>query len=104
MPDIVGFYSIPYYNDDSNVPVPTEVYHYYMFAREDGIYLKDSDGNVLGPLLMLASTNIILPSNAKLNFGDPDTDGTWRIAVNGDNLEFSRREAGIYVVKLIVTA
>ena len=32
-------------------------------------------------------------------FGDPDTNGTWRIIRSGDNLAFQRREAGLWVSK-----
>ena len=34
-----------------------------------------------------------------LYFGDPTTNGTWRIGRSGDNLVFQRRESGAYVTK-----
>lgn len=33
-------------------------------------------------------------------FGDPSTDGTWRIIRDGDDLSFERRESGTYVFKM----
>lgn len=33
-------------------------------------------------------------------FGDPTTDGTWRIVRDGDDLSFERRETGSYVFKM----
>lgn len=36
-------------------------------------------------------------------FGDPNTNGTWRIIVSGSNLSFQRREAGIYNEKMAAT-
>lgn len=33
-------------------------------------------------------------------FGDPSTDGTWRIVRNGNDLSFERRESGTYVFKM----
>ena len=32
-------------------------------------------------------------------FGDPATNGTWRIGRSGNNLNFERREAGLWVRK-----
>lgn len=34
-----------------------------------------------------------------LYFGDPATNGTWRIGRSGNNLNFERREAGVWVKK-----
>ena len=31
--------------------------------------------------------------------GDPDTDGSWRIIISGDNLNTEKREGGVWVVK-----
>ena len=37
-------------------------------------------------------------------FGDPDTDGTWRMRIDGDgNFEISKRVSGSYVVGQVVT-
>ena len=35
-------------------------------------------------------------------FGDPDTDGTWRIIREGDSLAFQRLESGEWVHKLVI--
>ena len=37
-------------------------------------------------------------------FGDADTDGTWRIIRNGDDLVMQRRESGAYVTKQTIAA
>jgi hypothetical protein len=36
-------------------------------------------------------------------FGDPDTNGSWRIEVVGTKLEFKKRESGIWVTKGAIT-
>ncbi len=35
-------------------------------------------------------------------FGDPNTEGTWRIIRTGDNLSFQRLESGEWVFKLTI--
>ena len=41
----------------------------------------------------------ILASDEPLYLGDPATDGTWRIVRSGNDLNFERRESGIWVMK-----
>lgn len=36
-------------------------------------------------------------------WGDPNTDGSWRVGRSGNNLVFSRREAGSWVIKQTIT-
>lgn len=43
-------------------------------------------------------------TNEVLYFGDPDTNGAWRIITSGNNLAFERREAGSWVEKSVVLA
>jgi len=38
-----------------------------------------------------------------LYFGNPLTNGTWRIGRSGNNLNFERREAGVWVKKSAAT-
>lgn len=37
------------------------------------------------------------------HFGEPDTNGTWRLIQVGSNLEVQRREGGVYVLKATFT-
>lgn len=34
-----------------------------------------------------------------VNLGDPNTDGSWRFTVSGNNLLVERRESGVWVEK-----
>lgn len=56
--------------------------------------LKTS-GNVSG-------SDFILSATGALYFGDPNTDGSWRITRSGNDLVFQRRESGSWVTKLTV--
>ena len=47
----------------------------------------------------LIGDEVHLSSDGIIYLGDPDTDGTWRVIINGDDLEFQKREAGTYVMK-----
>jgi hypothetical protein len=38
-----------------------------------------------------------------LYFGDKDTNGSWRLIRNGNNLQIERRESGIWEAKQIFT-
>ena len=38
-------------------------------------------------------------SDGTFYLGDPETDGSWRFTVSGDNLVVERRESGIWVEK-----
>ncbi len=38
-----------------------------------------------------------------LYLGDPNTDGSWRVTVSGSNLNFERRESGVWVEKSAAT-
>lgn len=42
---------------------------------------------------------IELVSDGMLYFGDPETDGSWRLIRNGTELDAERRESGIWVDK-----
>lgn len=44
------------------------------------------------------------PQVTAVYFGDPTTDGTWKISVVGGNLSFQLRESGSYVEKTAITA
>lgn len=50
MPDIVGFIHNNSFESDT-VPTPSESYNYYMFSKEDGIYLINPSGTITGPLI-----------------------------------------------------
>jgi len=43
--------------------------------------------------------NLILQEKKAFYFGDENIDGTWRIIIVGNNLEFQRRELGVWVTK-----
>jgi hypothetical protein len=47
--------------------------------------------------------NIEIGSGDAFYFGDPDTDGSWRITRSGSNLIFQRRESGTWVTKDTMT-
>lgn len=46
MPELIGMPDVPPYDTDANVPTPAAAYHYYVFAREDGLYKKSPSGIV----------------------------------------------------------
>lgn len=50
------------------------------------------------------AADVLVPAANVFYLGASDVDGTWRIARNGDDLEFARRESGSYVVKDTITA
>jgi hypothetical protein len=60
-------------------------------------------GDVLitAPNLNLQSNKII--NTAEFYFGDPNTDGTYRIRPSGNNLITERREGGVWVTKQTIT-
>lgn len=58
--------------------------------------------NETGRLYWNGSISIALAS--AYFFGDPDTDTSWRQIRVGNNLEFQRRESGVWVTKSTITA
>lgn len=51
----------------------------------------------------ITGTNHIAGSADFFYFGDPTTDGSWRIGRSGNNLVFERRESGSWVTKQTIT-
>lgn len=51
------------------------------------------------------AANCIFDPNVttETNYGDPTTDGTWRIIPNGNDLSIQKRESGVWVEKTAVT-
>lgn len=49
------------------------------------------------------SEDIELGSASDFYLGDPNTDGTWRYSRVGNNVEWQRREVGVYVTKQQIT-
>jgi hypothetical protein len=45
------------------------------------------------------NTTTFMGTTPTVNFGDPDTDGSWRIIVDGVNLNVECRESGSWVAK-----
>ena len=45
-----------------------------------------------------------LPATAALFFGDPTTDGSWKVERTGNNLGFYRRESGSWNIKTLMEA
>jgi len=45
------------------------------------------------------TTVVNLPSDGIVYFGDSVTNGSWRIVRSGDDFDFQRREAGVWVSK-----
>ena len=52
---------------------------------------------------IVANGDINAGSGSSFYFGDPNTDGSWRITLNGNNLSFDHRENGTWVSKSMVT-
>lgn len=59
-------------------------------------FLYKNQNNVFDDL-----TNILNQSETEgvIYFGDPATEGTWRIIVSGNNLNFERLESSVWVEK-----
>ena len=51
-----------------------------------------------------SNADLVAASDKAFYLGDPDTNGTWRIRRDGDNLVMERREGGSYVVKDTILA
>ncbi len=47
--------------------------------------------------------NMLMSSDSNIFFGGHETDGTWKIQRDGDNLTFQRRESGSWVIKETIT-
>ena len=52
---------------------------------------------------IVANGDINAGSGSSFYFGDPNTDGSWRITLNCNNLSFDHRENGNWVSKSMVT-
>ena len=57
----------------------------------------------LNMLIEKLSPNINLGESGFFYFGDKDTDTTWRIKRDGNNLITQRRESGTWVTKQTIT-
>jgi len=53
---------------------------------------------------IIVDADIELSSTSTWYVGAPATDGTWKIVRSGTDLQISRREAGVYVVKATIVA
>lgn len=49
------------------------------------------------------SSRFTFDADNVIYYGDEDTDGTWRIIPDGNNLVSQRRESGTYVTKQTIT-
>lgn len=56
--------------------------------------------NVNGSITAAGSVDI--GSTEAFYMGDPNTNGTWRITISGNNLNFERREGGVWVAKTAI--
>lgn len=54
-------------------------------------------------LILTDDGDLSLADNGNLGLGDPETNGSWRITREGDNLVFQRRESDTWVTKKTVT-
>jgi hypothetical protein len=54
---------------------------------------------VEGSLELEFVDELVLPADKAVYLGAKDTDGSWRIIRDGDNLEFQRRESGNWIMK-----
>ena len=54
-------------------------------------------------LLVRGNGDVSVSKSEAFHFGDPDTDGTWRITRDGTNLVFELRVSGSYVTKMAIT-
>ena len=52
----------------------------------------------------LTGTSIELSLTSSIYLGDPDTNGTWRIRINGNDLVFERLESGTWNEKMAAVA
>ena len=58
----------------------------------------------LGEALRADPDGLTIPIGAAFYFGDKNTNGSWRIRVNGNDLVRERREAGVWIEKDASTA
>jgi len=92
------------YDMDQNVLTTSAVTFATVDTGQGANELYDMNQNVQSTDLVTfnkvtVTTDFVGASTTALYFGDPATDGTWRIVRNGNDLEFQRRESGSYVSK-----
>jgi hypothetical protein len=98
----VGGDSSDYLTFDQYNPTPetwsTKMHH-------DGTDLTVDEGgvNVTSGDLNLADGDVVASADDAFYLGDPDTDGTWRIIRDGNNLVHQRRESSAWVTKQTIT-
>lgn len=72
-------------------------------APADVVKTRPSDGQLLQYSTATKRWELVtagsLGATGFLYFGDSATNGTWRIGRSGNNLNFERREAGVWVEK-----
>lgn len=112
-----GFEFVPFETKYGNV----KSFSYYgnnqvaRFDGESGKTIKGSNvmiddyGTITTPAHIYAETVTIEESLSVRNitletyYGDPDVDGTWRVVVDNDNINFERRESGVWIWKQKIT-
>lgn len=62
----------------------------------------NSEFDTIYYLLNKRDSLVVYNSNS-IYFGDPSTDGTWKLKIDGDNFVIQKRENGAYVTKHTVT-
>lgn len=65
----------------------------------DGTKVWKVFNNVTEIYALFGDGSTAMPVDANTYIGNPTVDGCWRIRVNGTDLEFDRREAGVFVNK-----
>lgn len=62
-----------------------------------------NDTDAMAQRARVVNDGIAIESTGAFYLGDPDTDNTWRIIRDGNNLVHQRRESGTYVTKQTIT-
>lgn len=66
----------------------------------DGVSGNVGIGTTTSTSLLDIAGDIEIGTADAFYFGDPDTDGTWRIMRDGDSLSFERRESSVWISKM----
>ena len=94
--------------------LPNQSVHIYPIYPDQGIVISQNGNVGIGTTLPMAKLDVVgtISGNAAVingdiqttdsnafYFGDPSTDGTWRILRVGDSLVFQRRESATWIDK-----
>jgi hypothetical protein len=112
------------YNYDADSSIPDSVWQFrssgsntkgFVFSKANGTLLMslgaESSSGRVGIGLNDPTSRLEVDGDLEIDgngsvgddafyFGDPDTNGTWRIIRDGDDLSFERRESGSWVFKM----